>query len=459
LDPPFHRPTSRGGPRIYQKAEAGDEGFQKAPEASPGASTRLDMRKAEIDALVLAHRGRARPVAFFHVLRQPTLDADDQAFLVAHVDELGASDLLRWRARCEEGFTADVIRQLARRAIDNPRSFQHEVLDLPKIEMHEHEWTELAELVKGQVPEPLFAGILARGGERPVCPLPTSFFTPRALDDRLLPLDEDDAAAVGEAIKKHGIDAVPIRDLLRARSAGKLDIGEASLLALALARASSPTEDWSAAAPDFLPALKDAVLEKARSTPRSAERANLLGWLETQDIPRAVLLPIALASMHEGPVSYGLVAWLSRQLATRAAWDSHGLTTLSALMAQKAFPEIGELTTVVWSEASRGDDGPPRGLLEAIQVAFAQALIEIVQAALGAGDERRALAALSALACLDPPSRVSRAVHELRRLPGASAEVTDLIAVNERLIKHSNARDASLEGVVAALHAIADAFG
>jgi hypothetical protein len=163
--------------------------------------------------------------------------------------------------------------------------------------------------------------------------------------------------------------------------------------------------------------------------------------------------------MHEGPVSYGLVAWLSRQLATRAAWDSHGLTTLSALMAQKAFPEIGELTTVVWSEASRGDDGPPRGLLEAIQVAFAQALIEIVQAALGAGDERRALAALSALACLDPPSRVSRAVHELGRLPGASAEVTDLIAVNERLIKHSNARDASLEGVVAALHAIADAFG
>ena len=34
-----------------------------------------------------------------------------------------------------------------------------------------------------------------------------------------------------------------------------------------------------------------------------------------------------------------------------------------------------------------------------------------------------------------------------------------LIAVNERLVKHSDARDASLEGVIAALHAIADAFG
>jgi hypothetical protein len=67
------------------------------------------------------------------------------------------------------------------------------------------------------------------------------------------------------------------------------------------------------------------------------------------------------------------------------------------------------------------------------------------------------MAALSALACLDPPSRVSRAVHELRELRGSSEEVAELIATNERLIKHSDARDASLEGVIAAVHAIADA--
>jgi hypothetical protein len=83
----------------------------------------------------------------------------------------------------------------------------------------------------------------------------------------------------------------------------------------------------------------------------------------------------------------------------------------------------------------------------------------MTQEALAAGDEPRAMAALSALACLDPPSRISRAVHALRRAPGATAEVAALIAVNERLVKHSDARDASLEGVVAALHAIADAFG
>lgn len=142
------------------------------------------MRKAEIDAMVLAHRGRARPVAFFHVLRQPTLEPDDHAFLREHVEELGASDLLRWRARCEEGNTIEVIRQLARRAVADPRSFQHEVLDLPKIEMHEHEWTELASLVKGRVPDSVFEGILARGGERPVRPLPDGFFTPGVLDRR-----------------------------------------------------------------------------------------------------------------------------------------------------------------------------------------------------------------------------------------------------------------------------------
>jgi hypothetical protein len=66
---------------------------------------------------------------------------------------------------------------------------------------------------------------------------------------------------------------------------------------------------------------------------------------------------------------------------------------------------------------------------------------------------------LSALACLDPPSRLSRAVHDLRRAPGLTPEVAELVGVNERLVKHSDARDASLEGVVAAVHVMADAQG
>jgi hypothetical protein len=218
-------------------------------------------------------------------------------------------------------------------------------------------------------------------------------------------------------------------------------------------------EDWSFAVVDFPAALQGAVLEKARAATRGEERANLLGWLEAQGVARAALLPLALDPAGAGQVSYPVLSWLSRQLATRAAWDRHGRETLSALLAQRAFPEIGELCTVAWSEAGRGGVEPPRGLLEAIQVAFALALIGTTREALAAGNEAGAMAALSALACLDPPSRVSRAVHDLRRAPGASAAIADLVAVNERLVKHSDARDASLEGVIAALHAIADASG
>jgi hypothetical protein len=53
---------------------------------------------------------------------------------------------------------------------------------------------------------------------------------------------------------------------------------------------------------------------------------------------------------------------------------------------------------------------------------------------------------------------VSGAVHDLRRTPGVDAEIAELATVNERLVKHSRGREASLEGVVAALHAIADAW-
>src|SRR3954468_11438609 len=122
------------------------------------------MRKAELDALVRAHQGRARPVAFFHVLRQPALEPDDHAFLSEHEAELGASDLLRWRARCEAGFSGTVIRLLARRAVADPAYFQHEVLDVPRLELDEAEWRELASQVQGKVPPALYACVLARGG-------------------------------------------------------------------------------------------------------------------------------------------------------------------------------------------------------------------------------------------------------------------------------------------------------
>src|SRR5690606_20030551 len=101
-----------------------------SPASWPGGDRGRDevpVRQVEIDALLRAHRGRARPVAFFHVLRQPALQPDDHAFLTDHIAELGATDLLRWRARCEPGHTGVVIRRLAELAIEDPASFEHEV--------------------------------------------------------------------------------------------------------------------------------------------------------------------------------------------------------------------------------------------------------------------------------------------------------------------------------------------
>ncbi|WP_437816464.1 hypothetical protein [Sorangium sp. So ce1078] len=413
------------------------------------------MRKAEIDALVRAHRGRARPVAFFHVLRQPALEPDDHAFLSEHIEELGTSDLLRWRARCESGFSGPVIQQLARLAIRDPAHFQHEVLGVPRLTLDEEEWIELSDLVRGKVPAGIYERVLARCRREPVQWASGFVFSPKVY--RGLPplLDGDELDGLGA--ERPALRDLPVAKILAARRAGLLSLDDGALAALAMERARGSDEDWSPDIPQFPAVLRDAILEKARRTPRGAERANLLGWLEAHGVARAALMDIALGAIRAGGDAYAVLPWLARQLTTRAAWDKHGLETLAALMSTRAFSEIGELVTLAWSEAGQGGKEVSRGFLEAIQVAFALVLLGMAREALAAGNQAGATAALSALACLDPPSRVSRAVHELRRVPGASQDVVELIAVNERLVKHSDARDASLEGFVAALHAIADA--
>jgi hypothetical protein len=130
-----------------------------------------------------------------------------------------------------------------------------------------------------------------------------------------------------------------------------------------------------------------------------------------------------------------------------------------AYVARRAFAELSELCTFAWSAAQQGSGGDePRGYLQAMQAAFALALTDAARAALEAGDAAGAMGPLSALICLDPPSRVSRAVHELRRAAGASGEVLELIGLNERLVKYSDSGDASFEGVVAAVNALSDAM-
>lgn len=417
------------------------------------------MQKAEIDALVLAHQGRAQPVAFFHVLRQPTLGPDDDAFLTAHIDELGISDLIRWRMRCEPGHTGAIIKQLARLAIEKPDYFKHEALGVPRFELEEDEWIELASLLQGKVPAAIYERVKARCKRDPARRVSDFMFTPGVIRSAEPLLDDEDGPEPGLPAEPDETRLRSMPQIIAAREAGALHLDDKALQSLAMERALHGAEDWSRGVRELLPLLKDAILEKARRTPRGAERVNLLSWLEAHDAPRAMLVEIVIGAIRAGAISHPEVVWLSRKLVTRTAWDRHGLSVLSALLAARAFGEMSELIALSWSEAARDRDEPPQGFLEAIQVAFAMTLLALAREALAAKDERRALSTLSALVCLDPPSRVSRSMHELRRFQEASPEVLELIRVNERLVKHSDARDASLEGVVAALHAIADSFG
>lgn len=62
-------------------------------------------------------------------------------------------------------------------------------------------------------------------------------------------------------------------------------------------------------------------------------------------------------------------------------------------------------------------------------------MVGAVGRALKIGDEKPALAALQALVVLHPPPRFSGRVRALRKLGALSAEVAELVALNERLLR------------------------
>lgn len=419
------------------------------------------MRKNEIDALVRAHRGEVRPVAFLHVLRQPKLEPDDHAFLEANIDQLGAADLLRWRSRCEPGFTGSVIAEIGRRAVADPITFRHEILDAPRLDFEEPEWRELADVLRGKIPDEVLGIVLERGGPRPKAPA-GDLFSPRVIARESVEFEAADLDD-GVRVDQETAARLPLAKVLAKKRASMLDLDEDQLRAVALEKATSTDEDWSVVAADFPPAWQEVVLEKARRTPRAAERANLLSWLERYEAPRAALFPIALRPFRGGSLqrdadgpNFGVIAWLARQLSTRSAWDKHGLETISALLRERALAELGELITMVIGDARGKNASDSPRIVEAVHGAFAEALVREAKDALVARDRTRARATLSALVCLDPPSRVSRAVHDLERIDGNDEELSELVAVNARLVKHGDARGATLEGVVAALHALSD---
>lgn len=375
------------------------------------------MNRNEIDALVRAHRGRAHPVAFFHVLRQHALSKDDQAFLFEHAKVLTIHDLLTWRSRCDEGFTGAVIRRLAEIAADDPQRFDHEVLRAPRVSLAREEWIEIGDLVRGKVPDAVASRLAERGrGERLKEPSPAA----------LAPQEEGDFIALLAGALNEGASAPP------------------------LPAPAIPAEE-----------AEETIVERARMAWSSEERAMLLDWLARRGHPRKTLFDVALTAVRAGSIDPTLIAWMAGQLGTRAAWEAHGIDVFLAFIDRGAFAELEDMLAQTWSLASRPepDKGPSgaRRLLEAMHAGFAAALVQATREALSANDTDKACAVLSALACLDPPSRLSRSIHDLKRAVDTEGDALTLIELNARLVKHARAREATFESVIAALQGLADA--
>lgn len=126
------------------------------------------MKRTQIEALLGAHRGRSHAVASLHILRQNTLDEDDQSFLREHADSLELGDLLRWlgRSSAQDGRGA-ILKILAVAAVKAPERFRFEVLGGARSSLDEHEWGELAALTIGQLKPEIEAGVWARVGGAP----------------------------------------------------------------------------------------------------------------------------------------------------------------------------------------------------------------------------------------------------------------------------------------------------
>lgn len=258
--------------------------------------------------------------------------------------------------------------------------------------------------------------------------------------------------------------SLPVAVALSVRQLLPWAIDEESLAAMALVEARHAQPDWAPSIAGFPQALREAVIARVKHSPRGAERASLLDWLKQHGVGRKTLVEMAVDSLVSSEVSLAIVAWLARQLATRTAWEQHGPRTVGVLIERGCYAELGDLLTLSWSEAREegeadGERQVPSGFREALHWAFSLALIALTKRALEERCLEQAAAALSALACLDPPSRLSRSLHELGRRADLSDDVRELLSINAGMVRHGAAREASLQGAIAAVHVLADTLG
>ncbi|TKD01395.1 hypothetical protein [Polyangium fumosum] len=391
------------------------------------------MKKAEIDALVHAHRGSARAVAFLHVLRQPALAPDDHTFLAEHAHELTSADLLRWRARTSSADRTPILAALAKLGTDKPAEFEHEVLNAPGLSFEDQEWEALADLVRGKVPPALQARIERKETRAPA---PVVVFTPADEPvDLAAMFDLDEGSAPDASASKEGDGA-----LFGGGALGDdLDLGFGD-------------DDGDPLFADpFAGLTVDDAFEKVKTGTNGDERAMLLDWLAAQGVDAAQLMSVALASLHQGPVASPVVAWIGKRLVSKADWETNGAALFLALVQRRAFAELQEFV----AQAA----GASPELTEARLAAFGHVLLEVTQSAIKEKDEARAAATLAALSALDATDETRKKLGALKQaLQEAQASavlVTLLDLVEQRARTHGNN---PTEGMIAAVHALSDAL-
>jgi hypothetical protein len=460
------------------------------------------MEKAEINALLTAHGGRAHAVASLHVLRAPALSDADHSFLAGRSDALATLDLQRWLGLAREGHRAAVLDALARLAEKDPGRFEYEIARAPHFGLEKGEQTHLVERLRGRVPSTLLAA-LSPAPAAPAAPAkpakpanesPEAFFAVPAtsLSDGFFdPSDILGEAGFGADSGSPGSEGLgdllgdgdffgdsgastsrcPALDALLTNLATvKGPKARAAWKDRALSLARDVSEDWSPVVTRLPRELRDAVLSRAAESPRPEERAALLEWLfqngaRQTDLVRLTMALLSLGQQAQNVRPWLAESWIPKLLGDKAAWSRHGVSLLAALVEQYAFSEMDELFTAVMTGA--GALGPGRGALSADEggtkargaaafAAFAKMLIEGLRLAMKQGERKAVLARAAALACLGVRASDVAELRELRRKRAAKGEVATLVGLAEKTLRGPRT-PAKLEDLVAAVHVLSDA--
>jgi len=238
-------------------------------------------------------------------------------------------------------------------------------------------------------------------------------------------------------------------------------IDQESLKTIAVDRAEDATEMWSHFGGVDLPAfLLDAVRKRAWNIENEGEFLALAGWLAKQNELVEDLVSLFLRRIGRFVPTERVIDWLATVLSSRTRWERQGPRVLEPLVEAKAWSSIYRL---VYGSLPRGSDTTPpnqeqvRGLVGAIHEAVGVVLLRGTRRALEAGDGKLAQAALQAMVALHPPSRLSGKLNGLRRMRRHSQDVSDLIDLNLRFLRHGSTKEATLSDVRAAFMLLEEA--